>query len=108
MGRSVATLSKKIANMKKTYRLLKRPGAVSKEWKWFQRMEEIFGDDPAVKLDHVAEVNDKGPKGKKIEEPKKKQGEKNWRRELLDIEKERVDVLKSIADSQKKKTLLIV
>jgi hypothetical protein len=51
----------------------------------------------------VAEVNDKGPKGKKIVEPKKKQGEQNWRRELLDIEKERVDALKSIADSQKKK-----
>jgi hypothetical protein len=102
MGRSVATLSKKIANMKKTYRLLKRPGAVSKGWKWFQRMEDIFGDDPAVELDHVAEVNDKGPKGKKIVEPKKKQGEQNWRRELLDIEKERVDALKSIADSQKK------
>ena len=93
--------------MKKTYRLLKRPGAVSKGWKWFQRMEEIFGDDPVVELDHVAEVKDKGPKGKKIVEPKKKQGERNWRRELLDIEKERaLNALKSIAESQKKNNTL--
>ncbi len=55
MGKSVAILSKKIANMKITYRLLKRPGAVYKGWKWFQRMEEIFGDHPAVELAHVAE-----------------------------------------------------
>jgi hypothetical protein len=66
-------------------------------------MEEIFGDDPAVELDHVAEVNDKGPKARKSVGAEKKQGDKHWRRELINIEKERVEALKSIADSQLKK-----
>jgi hypothetical protein len=66
MEKSIASFSKKIANMKRTYRLLKRPVAVSKGWKWFQRIEDIFGDDPAVELDHVSEMNYNGSKEKKI------------------------------------------
>ncbi len=45
-------------------------------------MEEIFGDDPAVQLDHVAEVNDKGPRGRKSwslrRYKEKKIGEENY------------------------------
>ena len=43
--------------MKGTYRLLARPGASSKGWKWFKMMDDIFGNDPTVEQDHVTEVD---------------------------------------------------
>lgn len=72
MKKSAASLSKKIANMKRTYRLLSRPGASSKGWKWFKKMDDIFGNDSTVELDHVTEVDDGGLKAKKTLEPKSK------------------------------------
>ena len=97
---------KKIANMKRAYRLFKRPGASSKGWKWFNITDEIFGNDPTVQLDHVADVDDGGPKVKKSADHKVKpkvKSEKHWRREIIDIEKEWVEAFKSIAESQHKK-----
>ena len=92
--------------MKKTHRLFKRPGASSKGWEWFNIMDEIFGKDPTFQLDHVADVDDAGPKRKKSADHKvkpKEKSEKHWRREMIDIEKERVEAIKSIAESQHKK-----
>ncbi|EFX66973.1 hypothetical protein DAPPUDRAFT_115860 [Daphnia pulex] len=101
MKKSAASLSKKIANMKRTYRLLSRPGASSKGWKWFKMIDDIFGTGlmwTTVELDHVSEVDDGGPKAKKTLEPKRK---KNCRKEFIEIEKERVGALKFLAESQR-------
>jgi hypothetical protein len=63
-------------------------------------MADIFGNDPTVELDHVNEVDDGGLKAKKTLQPKSKQ---NCRKEFMEIEKERVEALKSLAESQRNK-----
>ncbi|KZS10509.1 Uncharacterized protein APZ42_025006 [Daphnia magna] len=103
--RSPAQLSKKIFNLKHTWRLIKRPGADSKAWRWTDRINEIFGEDATMKLLHIAEVNDGG--GKKKPTPRldnSTQKKIDWKAEIFDIEKERVEVLKEIASGQAKKT----
>ena len=59
-------------------------------------------NEPTVQLEHVTEIGDGGPKTKKNVETKIKKDD--WRRELIDIERERVEALKSIAESQRNKT----
>jgi hypothetical protein len=80
---------------------MKRPGVkASQQWKWTEKMDLIFGDDPAIELKHVAEVGDGGPKKTATSST----NSSNWKTQLISIEKERVDVLKDIARSQVKKT----
>jgi hypothetical protein len=103
MKKSAASLSNKIANIKRTYRFLSRTGASSKGWKWFKMIDDIFGTGlmwTTIKLDRVSEVDDGGPKAKKTLEPKRK---KNWRKEFIEIEKERVEALKFLAEIQRNK-----
>ncbi|EFX81159.1 hypothetical protein DAPPUDRAFT_317890 [Daphnia pulex] len=96
-GKSCFQLSKKIDNLKKTWRKMKRPFAkANSNWRWTEKMDLIFGDDPAIELNDVAEVGDGGPKKKA---PAVKNSS-NWKTQLVAIEKERVDVLKDIARSQ--------
>ena len=46
---------------------MKRPGVkASQQWKWTEKMDLIFGDDPSIELKHFAEVCDGGSIRKRI------------------------------------------
>ena len=99
-GKLPVQLSKKMDNLKKTWRRMKRPGVMANSnWRWTEKMDQLFWDDPFIELKNVAEVGDGGG-GKK-----KSSRSSNWKTDLVAIEKERVDVLKDIACSQVKKTV---
>jgi hypothetical protein len=59
-------------------------------------MDLIFGDGPAIKLKHVAEVGDGGPKKRATSST----NSSNWNKQLISIEKERVDVLKILLEAK--------
>jgi hypothetical protein len=103
-GKSCFQLSKKIDNLKKNLRKMKRPCAkANSNWRWTKKINLIFGDDPAIELNDVAKVGDGGP----IKKAPAVNNSSNWKTELVAIEKERVDVLKDIARSQVKKLQLL-
>jgi len=92
-GKSCFTLSKEIDNLKKTWQKMKRSCAKAhSNWRWTEKIDLIFGDDPAIELNDIAEVGNGGPKKKA-----------NWKTQLVAIEKDGVDVLKDMACSQVKK-----
>ncbi|KAK4025056.1 hypothetical protein OUZ56_010561 [Daphnia magna] len=107
LGRTPAQLSKKIYNLKRTWRLMRRPGADSKAWRWTDRMNEIFGEDATIKLLHVAEVNDGGGKEKLPPHVDNSARKKiDWKADILVIEKERVEVLKEMVSGQAQKNAI--
>ncbi|KAI9559464.1 hypothetical protein GHT06_013455 [Daphnia sinensis] len=100
------TAFKEINSLKRTWRLLKRPGADSKGWRWTEKMNEIFGSDPTIQLLHVAEVNDGGSaqESRSMSENSTR-GKIGWVMEMVNIEKERVQVLKEMAPGQEKNAI---
>lgn len=103
LGKGSAQLTKKIYNLEHGWRLLKRPDADLKKWRWTDWMNEIFGNDRTIQLLHVADYNDGWAREEilpmLVNSLQKKIDQKA---EILGIEKKRIHVLKEVASLKAK------